>query len=75
MSQTFVHIFSGSVEVLALRDALQAVNIIPVIKDEAESARLAGFGATPNLQRVFVHPMKRPKPNAFATNYLRKITS
>jgi hypothetical protein len=41
---------------LALRDALQAVNIIPVIKDEAESARLAGFGATPNLQRVFVHP-------------------
>lgn len=57
MSQTFVHIFSGSaVEVLALRDALQAVNIIPVIKDEAESARLAGFGATPNLQRVFVHP-------------------
>ena len=41
---------------LALRNALAEENISPVVKDEAESARLAGFGQTaPLMQRVFVH--------------------
>lgn len=56
-SPTYLHLFSGSsIDVLALRNALAEVNITPVVKDESESARLAGFGqTTPLMQRVFVH--------------------
>ena len=56
MEHSFVHIYTGSsVVVIALRNALQAENIIPVIKDESESARMAGFGITHDHQQVFVH--------------------
>lgn len=58
MSQsTFQHLFTGSnIDVLAIKNALAEASITPVIKDESESARLAGFGQTsPMLQRVFVH--------------------
>ena len=56
-SPSYLHLFSGSsIDVLALRNALAEENISPVVKDEAESARLAGFGQTALLmQRVFVH--------------------
>ena len=56
-SPTYLHLISGSsIEVLALTNALADQNITPVVKDESESARLAGFGQTaPMLQRVFVH--------------------
>lgn len=56
-SPTYLHLFSGSsIEFLALSNALAEKNITPVVKDESESARLAGFGQTaPMLQRVFVH--------------------
>ncbi|MGB1448403.1 MAG: DUF2007 domain-containing protein [Flavobacteriaceae bacterium] len=56
-SPTYLHLFSGSsIDVLALRNALAEENITPVVKDESESARLAGFGQTaPMMQRVFVH--------------------
>ena len=56
MSQSFVQIYTASsIEVLAVKNALQAENIIPVVKDESESARLSGFGMTHNLQQVYVH--------------------
>ena len=53
----YYHIFSGSsIEVLALKDSLYQINIKPIIKDQGESARLAGFGViTPLLQEVYVH--------------------
>ena len=53
----YLHLFSGSsIDVLALQNALAQENITPVVKDEGESARLAGFGQTaPLMQRVFVH--------------------
>jgi hypothetical protein len=56
-SPSYLHLFSGSsIDVLALRNALAEENITPVVKDESESARLAGFGQTaPMMQRVFVH--------------------
>ena len=64
MSQTFVRILTASsVEVLALKNALQAENIIPVIKDESHSARLAGFGFSHNQQQVFVHQDELDKAN------------
>lgn len=54
---TYHHLFTGSsLDVLALQNALNEVHITPVIKDEGESARLAGFGMTsPQMQQVYVH--------------------
>ena len=63
---SYLHLFSGSsIDVLPLRNALAKENITPVVKDEAESARLAGFGQTaPMMQRVFVHKDEYDKAKA-----------
>jgi hypothetical protein len=54
--QDYIKIFSGSsIVVLAIKHAFLEKNIIPIIKDQSESGRLAGFGATPGYQQVFVH--------------------
>ena len=56
-SQDFIKIFTGNtIDVLALRNALEEKSIVAVIKDDSESARLAGFGMVASgLQEVFVH--------------------
>ena len=56
-SKNFIKIFTGNtISVLALRNALEEKSIVAVIKDDSESARLAGFGmVAPGLQEVFVH--------------------
>ena len=56
-SPDFIKIFTGNaINVLALRNALEEKNIVAVIKDDSESARLAAFGmVAPGLQEVFVH--------------------
>jgi hypothetical protein len=56
-SPDFIKIFTGNaINVLALRNALEEKNIVAVIKDDSESARLAGFGmVAPGLQEMFVH--------------------
>ena len=55
--EKFIKIFTGNaIDVLALRNELDKQEIVPVIKDDSESARLAGFGmVTPGLQEVFIH--------------------
>ena len=56
MQQDYIKIFSGSaIDVLSIKHALLEKNIIPVIRDQSESGRLAGFGAAPGYQEVFVH--------------------
>ena len=56
-AKDFIKIFTGSaIDVLSLRNKLEEQNIVAVIKDDSESARLAGFGmVAPGLQEVFVH--------------------
>ena len=56
-SKSFIKIFTGNtISVLTLRNALEEKSIVAVIKDDSESARLAGFGmVAPGLQEVFVH--------------------
>ena len=56
-SQDFIKIFTGNtIDVITLRNALEEISIVAVIKDDSESARLAGFGmVAPGLQEVFVH--------------------
>jgi hypothetical protein len=56
-TQNFIKIFTGnSITVLSIMNVLEDKNIIAVVKDDSESARLAGFGmVAPGLQEVFVH--------------------
>lgn len=53
----YIKIYSGSsVEVQHVKQLLQEQEIEPIIKDQANSASLAGFGAVmPNFQEVYVH--------------------
>lgn len=57
MESHYVKVYTGSfVVVQLLNSRLQQVGITPIIKDESESGRLAGFpvGMT-GYQEVFVH--------------------
>ena len=57
MDSNYTRIFIGSqVEAQAVLAQLEAVGISAVVKDEAESARLAGFGSAPTSStEIFVH--------------------
>lgn len=56
-NSNYIRVFTGSaVTVLSIISALKEKNIVPVIKDDSESARLAGFGAVAlSIQELFVH--------------------
>lgn len=55
MPDSFTLFFSGSiVDVQRVRAILEENNIYPIIKDESESARLAGFGAPSMMQQLLV---------------------
>ena len=53
----YQHLVTGpSVEVVSILSLLDALKIKPVIKDQGESARLAGFGnTTPLIQEIYLH--------------------
>lgn len=55
MSSKYTKVFSGS-SIIAIKivACLEDKGIKVIIKDRAESARLAGFGATPYYQELFV---------------------
>lgn len=57
MDSNYTRIFIGSqVEAQAVIAQLEGVGISAVVKDEAESARLAGFGSAPTSStEIFVH--------------------
>ena len=63
MSQTsYIKLFVGpQMQVLKISSALSEVKIIPVIKDRAESALLAGFGYFSRDQEIWVHPDEKEK--------------
>jgi hypothetical protein len=63
MSQTsYIKLFVGpQMQILKICSALSEVKIIPVVKDRAESARLAGFGSFSTDQEVWVHPDEKEK--------------
>ncbi len=56
MSSNFKHLFTGnSIIVQRISNALLKIGISPIIKDETESGRLAGFGAAiPGNQDLIV---------------------
>ena len=54
--ENYHKIFSGQlIEIIKIKGELEKVNIIPVIKNKSESARLAGFGSLFNGIDIFVH--------------------
>ena len=62
MSKKSVLVFTGSPMVIPLVcGALSDDNIYPIVKDEAESARLAGFGINSFDQKIFVNKKQEKK--------------
>lgn len=57
MESHYTRIYTGSMVIVQLLSSkLQEIGISPVIKDETESGRLAGFGsAIPGSQEIYVH--------------------
>lgn len=57
METHYQRIYTGSfVIVTLLVSKLEEIGITPIIKDETESGRLAGFGpSVPGQQQVYVH--------------------
>ncbi len=53
----YIKIFTGNFIVVQLiKQRLEDINISPVVKDDSESGRLAGFGSSvPGMQEVYVH--------------------
>lgn len=55
MSNSFILLFTGSlVDVQRIKGVLEENHIFPILKDESESARLAGFGVTNTMQQLWV---------------------
>ena len=67
MSQTYyIKLFVGpQMQVLKISCALSEVKIIPVIKDRAESARLAGFGSFSRDQEIWFILTKKKRRKKF----------
>lgn len=56
MSRIYKRLFYGTaMDVAKLCGVLDTVGIVPVVKDQAESARLAGFGTLFTDQEIWVH--------------------
>ena len=64
-SDNYIKIFQGSfIESNRLVDELKKINIFPIVKNEMESARLAGFGsATLNSICLYVFKDEVKKTN------------
>ena len=75
MDSDYIRIYTGSfVIVQLLVEKLGAAGITPVIKDESESGRLAGFGAAiPGSQEVFVHNTELDKAVVIAEDTLAEM--
>ena len=56
MHLEFLCVFSGNhIDSLNVIDSLKKNNITPIVKNESESARLAGFGIIDFQKKIFVH--------------------
>lgn len=66
MKDAFILLCANNVvETQRLKALLEENNIFPIIKDESESARLAGFGSVPMMQQVWVAKSDLKKANSF----------
>ncbi len=75
METHYSKIYSGNfIIVQRMASLLEAIGISPVIKDESESGRLAGFGSSAQgLQDLFVHNDELDKATPIIKNALAEI--
>ena len=71
----YVKIYAGSFIIIQwICKTLEDNGIIPVIKDETESARLAGFGPTTyGHQELFVHENEEEKANEIVARTIEEF--
>jgi len=71
----YTKLFSGNfIVVQMLRDRLESVGISPIIKDESESGRLAGFGASiQGFQELYVSNEEHLKAKAILDEVNREL--
>ena len=56
MQIDYLCVFSGShIDSLNVIDLLTKIDIHPIVKNESESARLAGFGIIDHKKKIYVH--------------------
>ena len=56
MQADYLCVFHGNhIDTLNIIDSLKKINIIPIVKNESESARLAGFGIIDYQKTIYVH--------------------
>tara|TARA_B100000579_G_scaffold373219_1_gene336743 strand:+ start:483 stop:698 length:216 start_codon:yes stop_codon:yes gene_type:complete len=56
MQKDYLCVFSGNdIDSLNIIESLKKIDIYPIIKNESESARLAGFGIIDHKKKIYVH--------------------
>ncbi len=56
MQSEYLCVFYGNhIDALNIISSLYEINISPVVKNESESARLAGFGTIDDKKKIYVH--------------------
>ena len=56
MQKEYFCVFEGNhIDTLNIVNTLNKFNIRPIVKNESESARLAGFGIIDDKKKIFVH--------------------
>lgn len=75
MESQYSKVYSGSFIVVQLiTQNLEKEGITAIVKDETESARLAGFGTpTYGFQELFVHSSEKDKAEAIVANTLAEF--
>ena len=75
MESNYSKIYAGNfIMVQLVTQNLEKMGITPIVKDETESARLAGFG-TPSygFQELYVHASEKSKAEAILATTLAEL--
>ncbi|MBT7850551.1 MAG: DUF2007 domain-containing protein [Flavobacteriaceae bacterium] len=75
MESHYSKLYAGSfIMVQLITQNLEKLGITPIIKDETESARLAGFGtSTYGFQELYVHSSEKNKAEAIIATTLSEL--
>lgn len=75
MESHYSKLYAGSfIMVQLMTQNLKKLGITPIIKDETESARLAGFGtSTYGFQELYVHKSEKNKAEAIIATTLSEL--
>lgn len=75
MERDYIKIYSGNFMVSSrIVEALEQIGIVPIIKDESESARLAGFPSPmQENQEIYVHKAETEKAKTIIDRILAEI--